>query len=222
MNKDGRTTIQVSNNRLISIVKSSSDAILLSSYTPLLIEDADGLDKFHINLARLDKGIRCVKSETFSQFSVENNYLEYKDSSIKFVVKLLSPNMIPDIPKISAESVENHPIDGTILITHDHMKDLMRAKSFTPENKKMYIYHDGTTAIFEFGDRELDHKDNMKIYIENSCTGTFDTSIFENSLLDLFFRNKCDKLFKIGARALIVDIDQDNSKLTYLTPKLKK
>lgn len=220
MNKDGRTTVQTNNGKLISIVKSASDAILLSTYNPISIEDE--IDKFHINLARLDKGVRCVKTDSFSQFTIENNYLEYKDDSIKFMIKLLSPNMIPDMPKISVDSVEKHPIDGTIKVTHDNMKDLMRAKSFSPENKKMYVYHEDTTAVFEFGDREMDHKDNMKILIENSCTGKFDTSIFENSLLDLFFRNKCDKLFKIGARALIVDIEQENSKLTYLTPKLKK
>lgn len=221
MNKEGRTTVQVNNNQLISIVKSQSDAILLSSYNPITIEDA--ADKFHINLSRLDKGVRCVKSDSFSKLIIENNYLEYKDDKLKFNIKLLSPNTIPDVPKISVDSVEKHPIDGTVKVSHDEMKEMMRAKSFSPENKKMYIYQeDDTTAVFEFGDRELDHKDNMKFYLKDTCSGKFDTCIFESSILDLFFRNKCDKLFKIGARALIVDIEQENSKLTYLTPKLKK
>ena len=78
MNKDGRVSIQIRNDKLVSIVKSASDAILLSEYTPILIDEVDNMDKFHINLSRLEKGIKCVKSENFSQFCIEKNYLEYK------------------------------------------------------------------------------------------------------------------------------------------------
>ena len=220
INKDGRVGIQVKDNKLISIVKGNSESILLSEYSPILIDDP--VDRFFISLSKLDKGIRCIKSETFSEFSIENNYLEYKDDKLKFNVKLLQPNMIPDSPKISPESITNHPIEGTVKVSYDDMKEIMRAKSFVSDIKKMYLSQEGEDAIFEFGDREIDHKDNIKVVLKDSCDGTFNSCVYENTILDLFFRNKCDKLFKIGARALIVDIEQDNSKLTYLTAKLKK
>ncbi len=202
------------------MVKSSTESMLISKYKPLYITDP--IESFCINLNSLLKGIKCIKSDNFSEFIFKNNYVEYKDSQLKFTLKLLQSNAIPEPPRISLDSIQKHPIESVISISADQMAELMRAKSFIPECKKMYIYPNKNDTIFEFGDREIDHKNNISITVPNSNTGEFPPSIFENSILDLFFRNKCDKLFKIGARALIVEITQDNSVLTYLTTKLKK
>jgi hypothetical protein len=221
INKDGRIKIQVIDDHLVSIIKGASEAMLIAKYKPIYITDP--VDSFCLNLNTLLKGIKCISSENFSELDIENNYLEYKDNKIKFNIKLLQSNMIPDAPKISMDAVEKHPIESVVSVTSEDMKEIMRAKAFMPECKKMYLYPENDNdTVFEFGDRELDHKNNIKVTLPSSSTETFTPCIFENSLLDLFFRNKCDKLFKVGARALIVEVEQDNSVLTYLTTKLKK
>lgn len=194
--------------------------MLYTTYTPIKIDDP--IDRFNIHLLKLQNGLACVNTDNFSDLVVKNNYLEYKDDSIKFNIKLLASNMISDCPKITPDNISKHPIEGTITLTPDNLKDIRKVKQFASESSKFYIQQDNDDAVLEFGDREVDHKDNIKITLPGTCTGAISPCIFETSILDLIQKPKSDIVLKVGQRALIVEISNANSVQTYLTTKLKK
>ena len=220
INKNGRIPIFVDKDHIYSLVKGDSDNILYITYNPISITDP--IDRFNVNLLKLNKGLTCIKTDNFSELVIDKNYLEYADDSIKFNVKLLASNTIADCPKIKPESIKSHPIDGTITIPNSYIKDIIKAKNFAIDSNKVYIEQSGNDAVFEFGDRETDHKDNIRITIPDSVTGDITTSIYETSIFDLIHKAKSDIVMKMGQRALIIEINQIDSCLTYLTPKLKK
>lgn len=220
VNKNGRIPIFVKDDYIYSMVKGAGENILYTTYTPVSITDP--VDRFNINLLKLQNGISCIVSDNFSELVIKNNYLEYQDKDIKFNIKLLATNMISDCPKITPDNIAKHPIEGTISIPSDKLKEIIKAKNFASESNKFYIEQSGDDAILEFGDREIDHKDNIRITIAGTCSGNINPCVFETSIFDLIQKSKGDILLKVGQRALIIELSHENSTQTYLTTKLKK
>lgn len=217
---DGRCIINVSDKKLTCIVKHTSETMLFIEFTCIDIENP--ISSFGINLNRLMKGLTCLQNDNYISIKIENTYLECTEDDIKFNIKLLNPNIIPNQPKISIDNIRKHPIEATLLLSSDDLRCIKNSMSFVADNQKFYIENIDGEVFFEFGDRQLIHKDSIRIKYKDSIDSNFDISIFDSSILSFIINYQEDIEFNIGQRALIINIKKENSLLTYITAKLKK
>ena len=224
INKEGKAAIFGTDTELYSISQTADNRVVLyNTYTPVAIDDP--LKRFNINLTRVIKALNCVKqTESFSNFTIANNSLSYQDDLIKFNIRLLSDNLMM-VPKINPENIKNFPFSSEIYIDSDIVKDIKRVLDFSTSTDKFYIEAEGDKLYFLFGDKAEDTanvQDDIRILVSDKFSGTIPSNIFNVNILKLIEKSKNDLVFKVGKNAMMVNIQNENSTLQYLTTSLKK
>lgn len=129
------------------------------------------------------------------------------------------------VPKVNPEAIKNFPFTSEIYIQILTIRDIKRVLDFSTSTDKFYIEVEGDKLYFLFGTRRkilLDIQDDIRNFsILMRFGGTIPSNIFNVNILKLIEKSKNDLVFKVGKNALIVNIQNENSTLQYLTTSLK-
>lgn len=224
INKEGKAAIFSTDTELYSISQTADNRVVLyNTYTPASIDEP--LKRFNINLTQVIKALNCVKqTESFSEFNILNNSFSYQDEMIKFNIRLLNDNLLM-LPKINPENIKNFPFTSEIYIESDVIKDIKRVLDFSIATDKFYIEVENDKLYFLFGDKAEDTaniQNDIRILVSDKFNGAIPSNIFNVNILKLIEKSKNDLVFKVGKNAMMVQIQNENSMLQYLTTSLKK
>jgi len=164
--------ITVIENLLKCKVSSPDNSVILG--IELNIDNTDDSEKeVFLNVGDIKKLIRafdCVSAEKVT-FTVDNNNINYKDSSIKFKYHLLEDGIINQ-PKVNLQKLEQLEFDSSFTLNDRSLNELTKCSTFSSDSNKIYLTSENSVLRGDLTDRSKFNVDSLEINISNDFTGT--------------------------------------------------
>ena len=122
------------------------------------------------DIKKLIRAFDCIEKEDIT-FTVENNNINYKDTSLKFKFHLLE-NGIINQPKINFEKLNSLKFESNFTVTDKALNDLVRASTFSTDSNKVYLTSMDSLLKADLTDKARFNVDSFETNISNDYTGT--------------------------------------------------
>jgi hypothetical protein len=169
----------------------------------------------------LKVALACINNTQKIDLIIEDNKLWYKDTDLKFDIRLLSNNIIT-VPAFNINTFKTLTYNFDTILNRDAINKLKSGDAFCGETNKFYIRTEDSKTVFTFGDKQNQQNNEMRIVLDVPFNGICAESVFDSSILRLLFKEKKDISMKINDRVLVFETNTDNSQQVYITSRLKK